>query len=345
MASIDSLPADQRAVLELVLRRGRSYDEIARLLSIDRAGVRQRALAAFDALGPKTRVAADRRALIADYLLDALPGGVAEEVRDHLGTSASERAWARAIASELQTLSEHELPEIPANGHRQSTAGERRKPPRAGKAPATTEAAPKRGPEAEVPVAAALSNGSPRPKPPHAASRLGGAVLLAVVAAVALALVLVFVVFNGSSPRHPAARHTAHHAAPTHAATTTTASSASPKLLAQISLATPSGARTPDGRAYVVSVQHQLGLLVAARGLTPNTKHPPNSYALWLYNSASDSHILGFVTPAVGKNGSFNVPAPLPTNASHYRMLVVTLETVSNPKHPGRIVLEGSGKL
>ncbi len=56
MASLDSLPPDQRAVLQLVLQRGRSYDDIAQLLSIDRAAVRDRALAAFDALGPQTRV-------------------------------------------------------------------------------------------------------------------------------------------------------------------------------------------------------------------------------------------------------------------------------------------------
>ena len=37
MSSLDSLPGDQRAVLQLVLSRGRSYDEIAQLLSIDRA--------------------------------------------------------------------------------------------------------------------------------------------------------------------------------------------------------------------------------------------------------------------------------------------------------------------
>jgi Sigma-70, region 4 len=338
MASIDSLPADQRAVLELVLRRGRSYDEIARLLSIDRAGVRQRALAAFDALGPKTRVAANRRALIADYLLDALPGGVAEEVREHLGTSASERAWARAVASELQPLSEHELPEIPANGRRPPKDGEDRKPPRTGRARATTKDAPQRAPEAEVPAAAALSNGTARPK--SRGSRLGGAVLLAILAAIAIALVLIFVVFNGGS-----AHHRALHQARTHGRTTPSASTGTSKLLSQIALASPSGGKTPDGRAYVVSVQNELGLLVAARGLKPNTKHPANSYALWLYNSPSDSHILGFVTPAVGKNGSFNVPAPLPSNASHYRMVIVTLETVSNPKTPGKVVLEGSGKL
>jgi hypothetical protein len=43
MAALDSLPGDQRAVLQLVLGRGRSYDEIARLLSIDPDAVRERA--------------------------------------------------------------------------------------------------------------------------------------------------------------------------------------------------------------------------------------------------------------------------------------------------------------
>src|SRR5437588_8243029 len=115
MTSIESLPADQRAVLELVLRRGRSYDEIATLLSIDRAGVRQRALAALDALGPTTRVPPERRGLITDYLLGALPAGVADDVREHLSQSASERAWARAVSGELQGLSEGLLPEVPAD--------------------------------------------------------------------------------------------------------------------------------------------------------------------------------------------------------------------------------------
>jgi len=78
MATVDSLPPDQRAVLQLVLQRGRSYDDIAELLSIDRAAVRQRALAALDALGPQTRLAPERRALITDYLLGQLPGPVGQ---------------------------------------------------------------------------------------------------------------------------------------------------------------------------------------------------------------------------------------------------------------------------
>src|SRR5689334_16007882 len=89
MASLDSLPPDQRAVLQLVLQRGRSYDDIAQMLSIDRAAVRQRALAAFDAIGPRTGVEADRRALITDYLLGQLPDAVAADTRNRLASSAS----------------------------------------------------------------------------------------------------------------------------------------------------------------------------------------------------------------------------------------------------------------
>ena len=52
MSGLDNLPPDQRAVLQLVLARGRSYDEIAGMLSIDREAVRRRALDALDALTP-----------------------------------------------------------------------------------------------------------------------------------------------------------------------------------------------------------------------------------------------------------------------------------------------------
>jgi len=328
MASIDSLPADQRAVLELVLRRGRTYDEIAALLSIDRAGVRQRALAAFDALGPKTRVPANRRALIADYLLAALPNGVADEVREHLGASASERAWARAVASELDGLSDHALPEIPANGRSpQAKAG-------AGK-PSSGTRKRARPTRAEVPTAAAVSNGTPRERP-RRGSRVGGAVLLGALAVVALVLVLVFVVFSGGSHRHPA--RAAHHGR-----TTGHTTAAKAKILSQVDLLTPSRAKSPIGIAYVVLVRNQIGMLVAAEGLKPNAKHPPNYYGIWLYNSASDNKFLGLVTPAVGSNGEFRLPAALPSNASHFQKLLVTREN-GIPKKPGPIVLEGSGK-
>ena len=52
MARFDDLPADQKAVLQLVLRQGRTYGEIAGLLKISTEAVRDRALTALDAVGP-----------------------------------------------------------------------------------------------------------------------------------------------------------------------------------------------------------------------------------------------------------------------------------------------------
>jgi hypothetical protein len=336
MASIDSLPADQRAVLELVLRRGRSYDEIARLLSIDRAGVRQRALAALDTLGPQTRVAPDRRALITDYLLDALPEPVAAEVRERLGGSASERAWARAVASELQALAARPLPEIPANGARP---------------PATAKARPRRG-TARRDGAAAAPRTAPAPDgaPPEGrsrgggrSSRRGGALLLGLAAAVAIALVLVFVVFSGGASHRPAARR------PAGATRTTTAST--PTVLSVIALTSPKGGKSPAGAAEFVRIDGRMGVAIAAEGLAPNPKTPPNYYAAWLYNSPTDAYFLGYAA-AVGSGGQLRTGGFVPSNAVRYHHLLLTLEAVPKgcttstckPKTPGRIVLEGTVK-
>jgi hypothetical protein len=325
MASIDDLPPDQRAVLELVLRRGRSYDEIAQLLSIDRAGVRQRALAALDALGPQTRVPSERRALITDYLLGALPAQVAEEVRVRLGESASERAWARVVGSELGGLSDGPLPEIPAGG------------PAPGQ---PAEASPAAEPLAPEPVS--------RPPRARPASRAGGTVLLAGGAAVVVAIVLVLILSGGGGSKPgPSAASSAAAATPATAstgatgATGTTGTTGASKVVAQINLKPPTGGTTPVGIAEVLSEQGKTGIAIVAQGLAANTKHPPDAYAVWLYNSPTDSHILGFVNPAVGSSGKLQTAGGLPTNASHYHKLLVTRETRSNPRKPGKIVLEG----
>ena len=122
MASLDTLPPDQRAVIDLVLQRGRSYDDIARLLAIDRAAVRARALAAFEAIGPETGISPESRALITDYLLGQLPERVAEQTRERLASSPYDRAWARVLASELGQVASQPLPEIPDGSRAAATA-------------------------------------------------------------------------------------------------------------------------------------------------------------------------------------------------------------------------------
>ena len=85
----------------------------------------------------------------------------------------------------------------------------------------------------------------------------------------------------------------------------------------------------------------KAGIAIGAQNVPANSKH--DAYAVWLYNSPTDSHILGFVNPAVGSNGELQAGRAA-TNAAHYKQLLVTLETQQSPKAPGQIVLQGQLK-
>jgi len=163
MASIDSLPTDQRAVLELVLKRGRGYDDIARLLSVDRAAVRDRAVKALEALGPQTRIPPERRAVLTDYLLGQLPEPIAQATRERLAQSASERAWARVLAAELAPIANHPLPEIPS----ESTAPA--EPVTSSAAQAAPVGAPAPASRADEPEPRTVRAGAPLRSPSQAA--------------------------------------------------------------------------------------------------------------------------------------------------------------------------------
>ncbi len=340
MASLESLPPDQRAVLQLVLQRGRTYDQIAAMLSIDRAAVRQRALQALDAIGPQTRVPPERRAIITDYLLGQLPERVSADTRERLAESASERAWARVIASELSPLASQALPEIPLDGGAREPA-----PEPVAEASATAPAAAAEAPEpvaAERPVRrrAAEPAGAAAAPP---SSRRGGAILLGIVALVIVAaIVIVIATSSGSSKKNTSASvasTTSTTAATTSSATTSASTTATPKIVAQVNLNSPSKAST-KGVAEVFKRGTTVGILIAAQNVPPNSKH--DAYAVWLFNSASDSHILGFVNPGVGTNGRLSTAGALPPNAGHFKQLLVTRETARNPSQPGTIILQGA---
>jgi hypothetical protein len=344
MASLDSLPSDQRAVLELVLRRARSYDDIARMLSIDRAAVRERALGAFDALGPPTGVAPERRALITDYLLGQLPPRVARDTKTRLAQAPGERAWARVIASEVASLASGPLPEIPA----QAPDGEGPAVAATPAAAATTHA-PDKTPTPDAAAAAAPQETEPKPEPrpkrkPRLdvpppggrSSRLGGAVLLGIGAlVVAGIIVLIIVLTSGGSSKHTtsAARQT----------TTGTTTGAQPTPIAQITLKSPTGGKAA-GIAIIVRQGSNEGIVIRAQNVPPNTKN--DAYAVWLSNGPSDSVRLGYVTPAVGSTGVLATLGTLPANASRFTQLLVTLEPRGKSGNtPGKIVLEGPLKL
>ncbi len=349
MASLETLPADQRAVLQMVLGRGRGYDDIAKMLSIDRAGVRDRALEALDALGPETGVPELRRHLITDYLLGQLPPKVAEQTREHFARSPTERAWARVVASELAPLASGPLPEIPSGPAEAEEAPPEEAEPEPAEpgpvaapvgAPEEVEEAPPAKPEPEPaaavraePVgAAAAAEGAAAP--PRRVSRLGGAILLGIGAAVVIAVVVIFVVTGSSSKKSNAATSaTATSSTPATGATTATP-------VAQINLLSPTGSKSTAGIAEVLRQGNNTAIAIVGQGLPANTKH--NAYAVWLYNSGSDALRLGFVNPGVGKNGRLETTGPLPTNASRFKQVLVTIETTANPKAPGQVILQGN---
>ncbi len=361
MATLDNLPADQRAVLQLVLQRGRSYDEIARLLSMDRAAVRERALSAFDALGPQTGVSDQRRALITDYLLGQLPPAVATEVRDYLSESPSARAWARVLASELNPLTSNPMPEIPTA----STRGQAPVPPRIREPDEEPEDGPRKPREsillrrrrarrAERPeTAPASAHPSPAARPsraeahdesgaPRRSSRLGGAILIGL-GVLVVAAVVALVVGNSGNGKHHSVASSSSTTTPSAAAsgTTTAGSSSGAHVVSQVNLKPTSKKSKAAGIAEVLKEGASDGIAIVAQNVPPNSTKPPNAYAVWLYNSTSDAHFLGFVNPGVSSNGRLSTAGGLPANAAHYKQLIVTVETTSHPKSPGTIILAG----
>lgn len=339
MASLDSLPADQRAVLQLVLQQRRSYDEIAALLSIDRAGVRQRALDAFDSLGPGNSIPTPQRALLTDYLLGQLPGRLADQVHDSIAGSPAERAWLRVVASEVAPLARDALPEIPAGAAPGPAVSPAVASPAADQPRDRSRARDRASRERVAGAGASVA----------AASRRGGAIVLGLAGLVIAAIVAVVIVLlvsggGGKSKPHPvASASTSTSTTPATSTSTTSTGSTKAKLIGQVNLNSPTGNKTIKGIAQVISEGSTLGVLVVATHVPANTTH--NAYAVWLYNSSSDAKLVGFVSTRVGSKGELETEGPLPANASHYKEMLVTLETKPKPTTPGPVLLEGPLKI
>jgi hypothetical protein len=322
MSPIDSLPPEQRAVLSLVLQKGRSYGEIAALLKIQPDAVRDRAHAALDALAPRETepLPAARRYELGDYLLGQQSSEQATATHAVLAESAAARAWARGVAGELRPLSRVELPDIPAEG---AGAGPSSAPP-----PAPASPTPSTPGEA----AAAFGSAPPPPPPRPAVSRRNGAILLGGLAAIAGVIVLA-VVLSGGSSNSPKTFTGASGASGASGATGST------QLLAQINLKPTSARSHAVGLGWISQQGSTQTLTLAATGLRPNSSAIP-AYAVWLYNSHSDSQRLGFAGQ-VGSDGRLGALAPVPTNFSHYRSLIITIEYSDKGTTPGPIVLSG----
>jgi hypothetical protein len=334
MDSPERLAGDQRAVLQLVLGQGRSYGEIAGMLSIAPGEVRARAVAALDALGPPTTVPDSDRARIADYLLGQLPAPDADAVRDALAGSPEQRAWARVVSSELGPLASSPLPPIPDRA-----------------ATLAPTPVPRDDPGAEP---AASSGADPAAPAAPRSSRTGGIVLLSVLAAAIVAAIVIFVVKpgGGSGKHHDPGATVARVSSsdsPTSSSSSSqttsgsqTSSSQSAAIVGQINLTPPTGGGKTKGVALVLRQGSLKGLGIEAQHVPPTTTKPRTAYAVWLYNSPSDAMRLGYFSNGVNKRGELGSTAELPANAARYKYLIITLEPGGKAsKTPGPVVLEG----
>jgi hypothetical protein len=106
-----AMTPDQRATLQLLLERGQTYSDLATLLAVDEAEVRDRARAALTELGGADP---DRNVALTDYLLgQADPIGRADASR-HLRDDPADHALATALAERLrETFPDAELPRLP----------------------------------------------------------------------------------------------------------------------------------------------------------------------------------------------------------------------------------------
>lgn len=310
MTQIDALPPDQRAVLSLLLRQDKSYDEVAQLLRMDAGAVRDRAIRAVDALGPsELELPEDRRGELADYLLRQQPASERAATRGYLKESAAARAWARPVAAELRLMAGGRLPEIPAEDTEVEEAFE------------------------------ALSQRSAAREVQRRTSRRGGFVLLAAVAAIVAAVIILIVNSGGSSNKDNATVSSPSSTAGTGTATTTGPSgSTGPHIDAQINLSPVSPSSKALAVANVISQGNQRAFALQAQGLDPTSGF---AYAVWLYNSPGDALALGFA-PAVKADGRMQAVGALPANVAHYRQLILTKETTARPTKPGTIVLAGA---
>jgi hypothetical protein len=312
--TLASLAPDARAVLSLVLERGRGWDEIAGMLGIEREAVRTRARAAADDLvGASIELpAAADRGRIVDYVLGQQ--GVAERARTRrlLESSETARGWAQALTTALAPLLSGPPP-VPVAAP---------EPP--ARAPAPIAAQPEPEPELEPP---------PEPEPlrraiaPSAGKpRLGGvqgagAVVLATACVVAALILIGTAGGSGSTPRGKSRSR----------------SSTAVHTVGRLVLSPAQSGSRALGAGAIVARRGSLLLLLQARGLTPNRKG--TSYAVWLFNTEVDSRLLGFVSPPVGADGTFSSGTALPDDAVRFHEVLVTRETTASPKQPGEVVL------
>jgi len=309
MATFDQLSPEQRAIVELVLRQGKTYAELADMLNLPESRVRELARDALVELAPVSvrGVEEDWRGQLADYVLGQQSGPEATATKGHLRRSEAARSWARSLLDSLEQFYEDgSVPAIPE--------GERGRA-----AKRTAAAAPaERGPAARSPLAAAGD--------PVMRRRLlaGAGALLLILLVVLVWPVGVLTGDDDDGGTSAGSGNGGEQAAPE----------------------TPAGETPVDtqvrGQAIIAEQEGKPLVVLTAVGLEPTTDN--TAYQVWLYNSEGDRTNLGAqVTDA---QGNFGVSQALPAGYKRFKFIDVTTATVQGEQaSPGNSVMRGQLKL
>jgi hypothetical protein len=305
MATFDQLSPEQRAIVELVLRQGKTYAELAEMLNLPEPRVRELARDALVELAPVSvrGVEEDWRGQLADYVLGQQAGPEATATKGHLRRSEAARSWARSQLDSLEQFYENgSVPSIPD--------GERG---RAARRPQAAAAAPARGDDGRTRPALNATDPVTRRR------------LLAGAAALALVLLALLV--------WPVGLLTGDDEDTSSADTTEPAAQGTGGQ----GQAADGG---PAGIAIVVEQDGKKQLLVQAARLAPSGQS--EGYYVWLYNGQGDAKSLG--GQVTDEQGNYQAIGDLPADFRNFRSIDVTRQRIGNDqniKHSGESVLRG----
>jgi hypothetical protein len=324
---LDALAPDQRAVVQLVLQRERSYAQIAELLKISEDAVRARAHAGLSALAPEVELPADKVAQVADFLLGQQNGKPRQSTRKLLREDEGARAWAEAVRERLADVGEvPEVPPSPTSTQADDVAAA------AGLAePAKPAPRPRPMREGRRPVA------DTEPEPAGSSSRLGGALLIGGAVLAIVVVVLALFVFKGDDDKDSPSKAGA-------SASATATPTATPQQVGQIAL--KGVGSKASGVMTLYAAQGQLAFTLQGAKVPKNKAN--EAYAVWFTTPGGGSQRLGFAQP-VTANGQLGTTGPrtadldkFPTWLAKYKQVVVSRERNGSAKKPGPVVLRGA---
>jgi Sigma-70, region 4 len=365
MSPLQALAPDQRAILELLLRQGRSYGELSELLGLPEDGVRARAHAALAALAPDRAAPIGEDGAVADWLLGQQDETETARTRESVAAIPAWRAWAGEVAGRLGEVEGAAVPDVPEPGDPETpaapepkaaaTAPRRARRPRpvrdaapTGAEPPPTPTAAPADPSPAPTTTAARADPSPPVVPPGEpdgagrSSRVGGAVLIG--GAVVLIAVVLFVLFGrGDDNDTPSASKSGTKASATATATAT------PQVVSQVAL--KGSGNKAQGLLQVVKreADGKLVFVLAAEKVPQNKAK--EVYAVWFTKKGTAPRNLGYAQAQVGKDGRFATGGPQQGQENdfaqwltRYTEVVVARASASSgaAKRPGPVVLRGT---